>query len=75
MADSNSTSAASLASANGPGEEFGYCHQCKQLKKLAVLAECKYDSATMGNQAPMSYSIADLNIYNGRFLARPTLGV
>ena len=45
-------------------KEYGYCHHCKQLKKLQFLAECKYDSEKMGHQSPISYTANDVTIYN-----------
>ena len=49
---------------NQVDKDYGYCHHCKQLKKLQFLAECKYDSEKMGHQSPISYTANDVTIYN-----------
>jgi len=51
--------------------QYGYCHQCKQLKKSQFLAECKYDSDKMGMQSPVSNTVAEVTIFNGKSQLAP----
>ena len=53
-------------------QQYGYCHQCKQLKKMSLLAECKYDSDKMGMQSPISTTVSDVSIFNGKSPLSPT---
>ena len=38
---------------------------------MSLLAECKYDSDKMGMQSPISTTVSDVSIFNGKSLVSP----
>jgi len=45
-------------------DQYGFCHQCKQVKSTYILAQCNYNAKKHGFLQPLKQTVGGISVFN-----------